>query len=257
MKLKNKKIVLFVDLLGFKNLVIKNENEKKKSKKIKTILNIFSEVFLKKMPSDHILGDIGEIKKSISVFSDSVLITIEDKSKEQKYLCGIIVEIASQISECQRKLFKHEILLRGGLTLGTMYHEKDMCFGSALIRAYELESKYAIYPRTLIDNEIIELLKKERGENFSQLEKSFLSKDDTDFYFIDYAKQIKFYQVSENAVAGFSKLNQVKPKTKFSTSKIMNILNEKVKNEKKEDVKMKYIWLRNQFDYSNEQHKTI
>lgn len=44
--------------------------------------------------------------------------------------------------------------LRGGVTVGQIYHDEHIVFGPALNRAYELESRFANVPRFLIDPEI-------------------------------------------------------------------------------------------------------
>jgi hypothetical protein len=41
--------------------------------------------------------------------------------------------------------------IRGAVTVGLIHHDEHIVFGPALNRAYELESKVAIYPRILID----------------------------------------------------------------------------------------------------------
>lgn len=45
-------------------------------------------------------------------------------------------------------------MIRGGATFGEVYFDDLGCFGPALEEAYELESKYALYPRLLINKEM-------------------------------------------------------------------------------------------------------
>jgi len=54
---------------------------------------------------------------------------------------------------------KYNILIRGGLSTGRMYHKDNLFFGNAFLRAYYLESKIAIYPRILISKECIRYMK--------------------------------------------------------------------------------------------------
>jgi len=60
------------------------------------------------------------------------------------------------------------ILSRGGVGHGLLHHENGIVFGHALIQAYELESKQAIYPRILVPQDIaaayIETEVAQRGE---------------------------------------------------------------------------------------------
>lgn len=44
--------------------------------------------------------------------------------------------------------------VRGGLTVGQLYHDEHIVFGPALNRAYEIESIQARYPRVVVDSAI-------------------------------------------------------------------------------------------------------
>lgn len=44
-------------------------------------------------------------------------------------------------------------MIRGGATFGEVYFDDLGCFGPALEEAYEMESKYALYPRVLVNKE--------------------------------------------------------------------------------------------------------
>ena len=47
-------------------------------------------------------------------------------------------------------------LIRGAIAVGNFYIDDMMIYGEALVRAHELESKIAIYPRIVIDRKIVE-----------------------------------------------------------------------------------------------------
>jgi hypothetical protein len=49
-------------------------------------------------------------------------------------------------------------LLRGGVTIGSVYHDNVCVFGPGLNRAYELESKVADVPRVIVDTNVLEAL---------------------------------------------------------------------------------------------------
>jgi hypothetical protein len=54
----------------------------------------------------------------------------------------------------QARLIQHGTLIRGGLTIGKLYFDDKYVFGPGLVRAYELESRLAIYPRIIVEREI-------------------------------------------------------------------------------------------------------
>src|ERR1700756_3728702 len=53
------------------------------------------------------------------------------------------------------RAFALGFLIRGGIALGGLYHSSDIVFGEALIDAYRLESKVAVYPRILISPTVL------------------------------------------------------------------------------------------------------
>jgi hypothetical protein len=57
-------------------------------------------------------------------------------------------------------LFYTESLIRGGIAQGSLYIGKHIVFGEALIKAYEIESKEAVYTRIVIEEEIIKEIKR-------------------------------------------------------------------------------------------------
>jgi len=53
-------------------------------------------------------------------------------------------------------LLKEGYFVHGALVRGDLYHDDQMVFGEALIRAYRLESQVARYPRIVIERRIID-----------------------------------------------------------------------------------------------------
>jgi hypothetical protein len=52
-------------------------------------------------------------------------------------------------------LLNYSTLLRGAIVKGALYHDDGVVFGPALVRAYELESQVALYPRIVITREVV------------------------------------------------------------------------------------------------------
>jgi hypothetical protein len=48
-------------------------------------------------------------------------------------------------------------LLRGGVAEGDIIHDEEGVFGPALIRAYELESRIAMFPRVVVDEPVMRI----------------------------------------------------------------------------------------------------
>ena len=57
-------------------------------------------------------------------------------------------------------MLNNGIAVRGGISFGSDYSDETIIFSYALVKAYLLESKKAIYPRIVIDNDLIDIVKK-------------------------------------------------------------------------------------------------
>lgn len=154
-------IVAFVDILGFSNMVKSDcENKSDASKYFEVLREINKET-----------REIGEC--NITQFSDSVIFALT--LSQENYLKMIKI-----LAEYQMKLLYHSIICRGAIAYGKHYKEDDFMFSQALIEAYQLESKDAIYPRIVISENLLEY--------FKPLVKDvpYLLREKDGFYFVDY-----------------------------------------------------------------------
>lgn len=176
------KVVAFIDIMGVKELI-------KQSKKPSDLL-MYSSIIC------NFQNFTMNGKLKIVSFSDCMYI-ISDKEN--------IIELLSFISLLSHFLMfddstKYEDYsgtktinchkIRGGITFGKIYSVGNMVIGSAALRAYELESKIAVYPRILLDINTFDkdiLLQ----DHFSE---SCVKDNDGNFYF-DY---IQFNKLSGN-----------------------------------------------------------
>lgn len=129
------KIVSFIDVLGFSNLVFASEN-----KPIETYYQILLTDF-KEVAKKHKMGSL--------LISDSVVIHIDNKETSFNKLVRVLCML-------QHKLFHKGILIRGGISSGKLFidEENNVIVGTGLINAYKLEGQ-AMYPRIIIDRSLI------------------------------------------------------------------------------------------------------
>jgi hypothetical protein len=85
-----------------------------------------------------------------STFSDNVVISAPASASLVKNLVGAVAAI-------QMTSLNLGFLIRGGVTIGELYHDREAVFGPALNRAYELENCVADYPRVVLDPEVATL----------------------------------------------------------------------------------------------------
>lgn len=124
--------VAFIDILGFSEYVI-NEDNGEKTKQLFSFIKSICDKFNKN----------NKLCLGLSFFSDSIVLVSEKFWK-----------IAVMISHLEETL-KSELglLFRGGICYGKYYHDEEMTFGPAVVSAYRLENK-AKYARIIIDYNI-------------------------------------------------------------------------------------------------------
>lgn len=138
------------------------------------------------------LNDIGRMgehgafsSQRMTQFSDSVVLSYA--ANEESGAFWMINEIALSVI----MLAQRGYLLRGALTVGLLYHEDRHVVGPAMVRAVEIESKVACFPRVIVDPAVIALARRHRREGHSPKDeegyvRSFISEDKDGQLFIDY-----------------------------------------------------------------------
>jgi len=142
--------VAFIDVLGFREMVLSsNQESKSKLKNYFNVISYFKSELKKIAPKSSI--------KALAV-SDSLILSMpiesgDDELEKLKHLCIAIGLI-------QNHLMMNDIWIRGAITKGKVAHRPDESFilGPAYVRAYELEQKVAIFPRVILDSELISFL---------------------------------------------------------------------------------------------------
>ena len=158
------RLIAFVDILAFKELI----NSEKHNKLIGIIKkfqeNASEPTFFEKFVRNDDGLEITEQKRNeaedaielqnqqIAVFSDLIVMSY---SGAKQYFDWSFKELISKMHNLIWELRSADILVRGGITYGPLYHDGPLCLGPALIRAYELEDKEADYPRIIIDPKLL------------------------------------------------------------------------------------------------------
>lgn len=130
------KIVAFIDILGFKNLV----SDESKCEEIGALLKM--PYLLQQNDMMTLLKIKGLVMTSIS---DSLVFSVKLKER------GAMNKIVKLISVfAQTMLSQSSILIRGGIAVGKLYHDRELAYGPGVVKAYELEDKIAVYPRIIM-----------------------------------------------------------------------------------------------------------
>ena len=229
-------IIAFLDILGFKQLIHKKEfNE---------IREIFSSIFTdedavlalhivsggdKLFDSYNAILDIAEIH----ILSDSIVIAVPANKPEA---LAVVIDICNCVQEQLYEL-NIPVFLRGAISKGSFYSESNMIFGKGLIDAYLAQEKYAIYPRIILSEEIVE------GRIVSVFEEKQLPKDEDGYYYLDTLK-------SYFDCFSLDKLLKLK-----SYKKISEYVELQLKGYSDKGIREKYLWLKKELRNIREQLK--
>jgi hypothetical protein len=135
------RILLYVDVLGWSNLVAEAEKNPLK----KELLARAIDFFISFHGWARIPGIARATQWQVALASDSLFASTPPSSE---YLSDFLLET----SRLARALLQEGIYLRGALVQGLVLHHKELIVGPAVVAAVELEEKMACFPRILIDD---------------------------------------------------------------------------------------------------------
>ena len=223
------RIVAFIDILGFKELV----NRTRDDMNLRDILydalrmkSVYAEIIRK--------GQFGVRNNNLTIqstaFSDCIVISAKFAQIEQ-----VILSSATLAG----LLLRNKILCRGGIAAGRMIHDDRVLIGMGFINAYEIEQS-AVYPRIIIQYD----LEKRKGPFITRL-----LRDSDGLWFIDIFDQLKVWG-NEDDKPGLLNLPPGAPWPDIGA--FQSIREFIVLNLKETRVKrlfyMKYLWLANRFN---------
>ncbi len=245
-----KRLITFIDILGFKEIVKQSDNDLSKVELIYSVLE-----YLKNWEiSDNWDLKLVEIeegaqkrgvenfdirkKTNITAFSDSIVVSVKIDNNINEMASTLIANLAY----IGAILLEKGVLFRGGITLGNLIHnENGTVFGQGLIDAYQLENNNAKYPRIILSDKLLKELNypintKRNRYPYHQYIDRF---DDGCVGF----HQMIYFQVIE----GWTEMNSTT--LTESLSKVRKVLvNGLDSSFEKPDVYEKYKWMKEQYN---------
>lgn len=225
MKYENR-IVLFLDILGFQDHLNKTVDKKKDNED--EIQKLYDSLYI-----INLFGGINDGSDKIATqFSDSLVISFKPDSKNEfLYLLDDIISLIIA-------LVRNGIICRGAISYGKLKHTKDIIFGPALVDAYLTESKAAMYPRVILDPNILDTVADSTefytdGRPQKKVLLSYLDEDEDGKYFIDYFKKCHYKMPLEDLNTYIDSLRSI----------IVD-----GRRKQKPDLKVKYGWMKSKFN---------
>lgn len=236
------RIVAFIDILGFKDLldktVDKDENDVEgyidsindAYRVIRNAWDLDAEISKPTVLSKLVEKENKKKKKVVTIFSDTIVVSFLQNAPSEIFFT--LIEIKWMIMN----LVNRGILCRGALSFGKLIHTDKNIFGPALVEAYITESKAALYPRIIISRELIQLAGKYTANHHSPEEEveyvnDLLKKDGDGMYYIDYF------------LGAQSELDDPEYDFPEYLSKMGDFVRKGLRS-RRPDVKIKYMWMR-------------
>jgi hypothetical protein len=232
------RIVLFLDILGFRSIIDKTvEKNFDNTKAIETLYKNLTEIkeFLISRLKQKQMLQYSNISLKVTQFSDSIIISFVNDDN------STLLNLIRTIQELILKLVNNGILCRGAISYGKLIHDNRVIFGPALNDAYETETKAALYPRIILDKSLIEIGKQSKTSTLFQesinnedIILGYLTQDSDDKYYIDYfPKDIGNYKYVTDIQVYLANLRLI-------------IINGS--RHTKPDLKVKYGWMKNKYN---------
>lgn len=160
-----KRIIAFIDILGFRELIKDSEKNPATLEKIYEVINYFKnwekpeswnlktieieEDAQKKGLANFDLSN----KSTCTCFSDSIIVSIKISDGD---INAILSTLIANISYIGSYIIQKGILFRGAITIGNIIHQDNgIILGQGFIDAYNLESKLATFPRIVVSDKLI------------------------------------------------------------------------------------------------------
>jgi hypothetical protein len=183
----------FVDFLGFSEAASKTD-EATRSKVLDLLLSLSTlrrEFDLQSTAQEG--GKKISLKPAISTFSDHVVISyplqpIYADTGPDGHIGAIFImrQFNDLLTRIAAAALRIGFLVRGGATIGKLYHAQGVVFGEALIDAFQIESRTSVYPRVVLSRQIT--------SRSMWIQNAFgILKDHDGLYHFDYFKELLFH----------------------------------------------------------------
>ena len=130
-----RRLCCFLDILGFRNYINKNTQDKDEIKKVFSSIENVKEFF----------NNNSEMGIKAAFFSDSIVLSSENNLYSFLFPIDIIEYVINS---------ELGLLLRGSIVKGEYYHENNIAFGPAVIEAYNVQEK-AVTSRIVVKSDNI------------------------------------------------------------------------------------------------------
>lgn len=221
-------VLAFIDILGFRSLVqgaFAEDSEDRET--LATLAKVLRFLTAKAKEERERLSPVSNYFQT-TAFSDTIVISDEDTDDGYDRVADSAASVAASL------LWRGH-LCRGGIARGSLIHTQDVLLGPALIEAYDIEQKAAVFPRIVVAESLTGIPPKSKWK---------LRREADGLAFIDV-----FHRMSK------TKWND--HPTRDGLLKVRNAIEKQLRdagNSKRLDILSKYRWIAYQFnEFATEQ----
>jgi len=173
-----KSVVVFADILGFKDETLRASDEKRADELLFKLSNTLEQAYI------HLKHNNPDPRRwAIKTFSDNILVGFpisEDGGNE-------MIEAFFHFGILQWEMVRSGFFIRGGIAIGELFIDDDIVYGKGLIEAYEAE-KMAHYPCIMLHRSAIDYLEFALPDWNKMLSDDLLRDMDYGTIFLNYLK---------------------------------------------------------------------
>jgi hypothetical protein len=170
------RMVAYVDVLGFRNMVRESEQDPSSIRKIWDILQVTRDQVMQMNSVGHRgQHEATPLELQSVMFSDTVVMT---QSTSGHSCAGALLD---WVDVLQTTLLEHGVFVRGAIAAGGMHVDGNLMFGPAFLKAYDVES-LAVWPRVVIDPSVLSV------QGAAEWLRHMAARDKDGLLFVDYLK---------------------------------------------------------------------
>lgn len=206
--LPSERLVVFIDILGFRDIVNRMNESPDLYRAIEEILRKFRATRLMQFNELSISADSYDqchdgislrINKSSTTeylkkvekahFSDCLVLSLKLTNNILETMVSLSF-LTTMVATIAVNLLRKGIFIRGGVARGWTYHNKNVVFGEGMIKAYQIEYQVAKFPRVVVDDCLVN----EYGGNL------YLKRDSDGAWFINIFTSLYNYNLRKRTV---------------------------------------------------------